>query len=50
MASKRPPVFDRLIEDLREAWAETPGMDARMTKANGLLEKLLAGACTACTD
>ncbi len=46
MAAKRLPVFDRFIEDLRETWAETPGMDARMTKAKGLLEKLLAGTST----
>lgn len=39
--SKRLPVFENFIQDLRAAWAELPNMEARMKKGQKLLEGLV---------
>jgi predicted metal-dependent enzyme (double-stranded beta helix superfamily) len=39
--SKRLPVFEKFIQDLRAAWAELPDMEARMKKGRKLLEELV---------
>jgi predicted metal-dependent enzyme (double-stranded beta helix superfamily) len=39
--SKRFPVFEKFIQDLRTAWAELPDMEARMKKGQKLLEELV---------
>jgi len=40
-ATKRLPVFEKFIQDLRAAWAELPDMEARMKKGQKLLEGLV---------
>lgn len=40
-ASKRMPVFEKFIQDLRAAWAELPDMESRMKKGQKLLEELV---------
>lgn len=39
--SKRLPVFEQFIQDLRAAWAELPDIEARMKKGRKLLEQLV---------
>jgi predicted metal-dependent enzyme (double-stranded beta helix superfamily) len=39
--TKRLPVFEKFIQDLRAAWAELPDMEARMKKGQKLLEGLV---------
>lgn len=39
--SKRLPVFEKFIQDLRAVWAELPDMEARMKKGQKLLEELV---------
>ena len=39
--SKRLPVFEKFIQDLRAAWAALPDMEARMKKGQKLLEELV---------
>jgi predicted metal-dependent enzyme (double-stranded beta helix superfamily) len=39
--SKRLPVFEKFIQDLRVAWAELPDLEARMKKGTKLLEELV---------
>ena len=39
--SNRLPVFERFIQDVRAAWAETENMEARMKKTARLLEALV---------
>jgi predicted metal-dependent enzyme (double-stranded beta helix superfamily) len=39
--TKRLPVFEKFIQDLRSAWAELPDMEARMKKGQKLLEGLV---------
>lgn len=40
-ATKRLPVFEKFIQDLRAAWAELPDMESRMKKGQKLLEGLV---------
>jgi predicted metal-dependent enzyme (double-stranded beta helix superfamily) len=40
-ATKRLPVFEKFIQDLRAAWADLPDMEARMKKGQRLLEGLV---------
>jgi predicted metal-dependent enzyme (double-stranded beta helix superfamily) len=40
-ASKRLPVFEKFIQDLRAAWVQLPDMEARMKKGQRLLEGLV---------
>lgn len=42
MASKKLPVFDRFIEDVRAVWRAEPDMERRMNKTKPLLEKLVS--------
>jgi predicted metal-dependent enzyme (double-stranded beta helix superfamily) len=39
--TKRLPVFEKFIQDLRSAWSELPDMEARMKKGQKLLEELV---------
>ena len=39
--TKRLPVFEKFIQDLRAAWSELPDMEARMKKGQQLLEALV---------
>jgi predicted metal-dependent enzyme (double-stranded beta helix superfamily) len=39
--TKRLPVFEKFIQDLRATWAELPDMEARMKKGRKLLEGLV---------
>ena len=39
--TKRLPVFEKFIQDLRAAWAELPDTEARMKKGQQLLEELV---------
>jgi predicted metal-dependent enzyme (double-stranded beta helix superfamily) len=39
--TKRLPVFEKFIQDLRAAWAELPDMEARMKRGQKLLEGLV---------
>jgi predicted metal-dependent enzyme (double-stranded beta helix superfamily) len=39
--TKKLPVFEKFIQDLRAAWAEVPDMEARMKKGQQLLEALV---------
>jgi predicted metal-dependent enzyme (double-stranded beta helix superfamily) len=39
--TKRLPVFETFIQNLRSAWAELPDMEARMKKGQRLLEDLV---------
>lgn len=41
MTTKRLPVFERFISDLRALWAAEPDLEARMRKAKVLLESLV---------
>src|SRR5689334_1774822 len=41
MTTKRLPVFENFIQDLRAAWAELPNMEVRMKKGQKLLEGLV---------
>ena len=41
MVKERLPVFEKFIQDLRTAWAELPGVEARMKKGATLLEGLV---------
>jgi predicted metal-dependent enzyme (double-stranded beta helix superfamily) len=39
--TKRLPVFEKFIQDLRSAWSELPDMETRMKKGQKLLEELV---------
>ena len=39
--TKKLPVFEKFIQDLRAAWSEVPDMEARMKKGQQLLESLV---------
>lgn len=41
MTKKTLPVFEKFIQDLRAAWAESPDVEARMKKGAQLLEGLV---------
>jgi predicted metal-dependent enzyme (double-stranded beta helix superfamily) len=40
-ATKRLPVFEKFIQDLRAAWAQLPDTESRMKKGEKLLEELV---------
>jgi predicted metal-dependent enzyme (double-stranded beta helix superfamily) len=42
MAKAKLPVFEKFIQDLRAAWAESPDMEERMKKGAALLEALVS--------
>ena len=48
--SKHIPVFEKFIEDLRAAWKELPGTEARMKKGRQLLEELVKDEALRQTD